>query len=151
LATSPALGGHRAVGVMTDRDHALETVRLIAWLIDDIDDAFELVGLAVIGIGFISLAWSPVRSAARRVTWGRFPGSSASCWSQRLSPTQLAHSIWSICCSSSEAPCCFPRGLSGPVGSCANPARPRLRAGARGRFLLLPRPLASENGRRCPE
>lgn len=43
-----ALGGHHAVGVMTERGDPLETVRLIAWLIDDVDDAFELVGLAVI-------------------------------------------------------------------------------------------------------
>ena len=67
-----ALGGHHAVGVMTERGDPLETVRLIAWLIDDVDDAFELVGLAVIGIGFVALAWQSTRSAARQVAWSRF-------------------------------------------------------------------------------
>jgi hypothetical protein len=65
------LGGHHAVGVMTKRGDPLETVRLIAWLIDDIDDAFELVGLAVIGVGFVALAWQSTRSAAREVAWSR--------------------------------------------------------------------------------
>jgi hypothetical protein len=68
-----ALGGHHAVGVMTDRGDPLETVRLIAWLIDDVDDAFELVGLAVMGTGLLALAWS-MRSAAGHVAWSRFTG-----------------------------------------------------------------------------
>lgn len=57
---------------MTNRGDPLETVRLIAWLIDDIDDAFELVGLAVIGTGFVALAWASMRSAARQVAWSCF-------------------------------------------------------------------------------
>ena len=57
---------------MTNRGDPLETVRLIAWLIDDIDDAFELVGLAVIGAGFVALALSPARSTAR--PWRGFTG-----------------------------------------------------------------------------
>lgn len=69
-----SLGGHHAVGVMTDRGDPLETVRLIAWLIDDVDDAFELVGLAVIGIGCLALAWQSMRPASRNVAWGRFTG-----------------------------------------------------------------------------
>jgi hypothetical protein len=67
-----ALGGHHAVGVMTDRGDPLETVRLIAWLIDDVDAAFELVGLAVMGAGFLALAWQSMRSAAGHVAWSRF-------------------------------------------------------------------------------
>lgn len=67
-----ALGGHHAVGVMTERGDPLETVRLIAWLVDDVDDAFDLVGLAVIGIGFVALGWPPLRSAAHQPAWSRF-------------------------------------------------------------------------------
>jgi hypothetical protein len=69
-----ALGGHHAVGVMTDRGDPLETVRLILWLIDDVDDAFELVGLAVMGIGLLALARQAMRSAAGQVAWSRFTG-----------------------------------------------------------------------------
>jgi hypothetical protein len=67
-----ALGGHHAVSVMTGRGDPLETVRLILWLIDDVDDAFELVGLAVIGIGLLALAWPPTSPTFRRVAWSRF-------------------------------------------------------------------------------
>jgi hypothetical protein len=66
-----SLGGHHAVGVMVDRGDPLETVRLILWLVDDVDDAFELVGLATIGLGFLVLAW-PMRLAARQLAWRRF-------------------------------------------------------------------------------
>jgi hypothetical protein len=68
-----ALGGHHAVGVMTDRGDRLETVRLIAWLID-VDDAFKLVGLAVMGTGFLALAWQSMRAAGGHVAWSRFTG-----------------------------------------------------------------------------
>jgi hypothetical protein len=69
-----SLGGHHAVGAMTDRGDTLETVRLILWLIDDVDDAFELVGLAVMGTGFLALAWQSMRSDAGQATWSRFTG-----------------------------------------------------------------------------
>ena len=69
-----SLGSHHAVGVMTARGDPLETVRLIAWLIDDLDDAFELVGLAVIGVGFVAFAWSSLRSGARQGAWSGFTG-----------------------------------------------------------------------------
>jgi hypothetical protein len=69
-----ALGGHHAVGMMTDRGDPLETVRLIAWLIDDVDDAFELVGLAVMGTGYLAFARQSMRSAAGQVAWSRFTG-----------------------------------------------------------------------------
>jgi len=69
-----SLGGHHAVGLMTNRGDSLETVRLIAWLVDDVDDAFELVGLAGVGIGFAAFAWPSTRPAARQVAWSRFTG-----------------------------------------------------------------------------
>lgn len=69
-----SLGGHHAVGVMTDRGAPLETVPLILWLVDDVDDAFELVGLAVIGVGFVAVAWPSMNSAARQVAWSRSTG-----------------------------------------------------------------------------
>lgn len=68
-----ALGGHHAVGVMTDRGDPLETIRLMAWLVDDIDDAFELAGLAVMGTGFLALARQSMR-AAPGLAWSRFTG-----------------------------------------------------------------------------
>lgn len=67
-----ALGGHHAVGVMTDRGDPLETVSMITWLIDDVDDAFELVGLAVTGTGLLAFAWHAMRSTAREPAWGLF-------------------------------------------------------------------------------
>jgi hypothetical protein len=60
--------------VMTDRGDPLETIRLIAWLVDDIDDAFELAGLAVMGTGFLALARQSMRDAAGHVAWSRFTG-----------------------------------------------------------------------------
>jgi hypothetical protein len=67
-----SLGGHHALGVMTERGDPLETVRLLAWLIDDLDDAFELVGIALIGAGFLALSWPLRRSPAPRVAWSGF-------------------------------------------------------------------------------
>ena len=58
----------------TERERRLETVSTIAWLIDDVDDALELVGLAVIGTGFLALAWQSMRAAAPPVAWGRLTG-----------------------------------------------------------------------------
>lgn len=59
---------------MTERGDPLETVRLLAWLIDDADDAFEHAGLAVIGAGFLALAWPLIRSPTAQAGWSRFTG-----------------------------------------------------------------------------
>jgi hypothetical protein len=69
-----SLGGHHALGVMTSRGDPLETVRLLAWLVDDLDDAFELVGLAVMGAGFLALAWPLLRSPVPRTAWSGLTG-----------------------------------------------------------------------------
>lgn len=94
-----ALGGHHAVGVMTNRGDPLETVRLITWLIDDVDDAFELVGLGVIGIGFVALAWPSMRSAARQVAWSRFTALAGLVLLATAIAYRRVGSISSICCS----------------------------------------------------
>jgi hypothetical protein len=64
------LGAYHAIGVMIDRAQDLETVKLFAWVTDDVDDAFELVGLATIGVGFLALSRG-LRGAAHR-SWSRF-------------------------------------------------------------------------------
>jgi hypothetical protein len=65
-----AIGGHRAVGVMTARGDPIATVNSITWTIDTVNDAFELAGSALFGAGMLALAC--VGARAQRPAWSRY-------------------------------------------------------------------------------
>ena len=41
---------------MTSRGDPLETVNAVAWTVDELNDAFQLTGSAVLGVGMLALA-----------------------------------------------------------------------------------------------
>lgn len=63
------LGGHRAVGLMTTHGNPLPGVNSIFFTIEMIDDAFETVAFAAIGVAMLLVGWAgtPVHGRA----WGR--------------------------------------------------------------------------------
>jgi hypothetical protein len=66
------LGGHRAVGLMATHENPIETVNAIAFTVDMIDDAFELVAFAMLGAGILCLAFAARRQAGAATGWSRY-------------------------------------------------------------------------------
>jgi hypothetical protein len=64
------LGGHRAVGLMSTHGNPLPTVNAISFTLEMIDDAFETVAFAAIGVAMLVLAWAGTQVRGR--AWGRF-------------------------------------------------------------------------------
>ncbi|HEU0240387.1 MAG TPA: hypothetical protein VFR11_14070 [Micromonosporaceae bacterium] len=63
------LGGHRAVGLMATHDNPIEAVNAIAFTVDTVTQAFELVALLLIGGGMLALAAQARRTTAMRPGW----------------------------------------------------------------------------------
>lgn len=66
------LGGHRAVGLMAMHDNPIETTNSIAFAIDMIDDAFELVAFVMLGVGMLGFARAAWRTVGLSDAWGRY-------------------------------------------------------------------------------
>lgn len=65
------LGGHRAVGAMATNGNPLEIANAIAFTVDIIDDAFELAGFALLGLGMACLAGAAWQAVTTR-TWSGY-------------------------------------------------------------------------------
>jgi hypothetical protein len=65
------LGGHQAVSELAEEGHTIETVNALHFTLDTVDDAFELFGFALLGVGVLALAWEALRQGERRV-WAWF-------------------------------------------------------------------------------
>jgi hypothetical protein len=61
-----ALGGHRAVGKMSESGNPIEAVNSINFTVDTVDDSFELFAFAFLGVGVLALAWEGLRVGERR-------------------------------------------------------------------------------------
>lgn len=66
------LGGHRAVGLMATHDNPIETAAAIAFTVDMIDDAFELVAFVTLGVGMLCFAVATWRVSGASRAWSRF-------------------------------------------------------------------------------
>ena len=63
------LGGHRAVGAMANNGNPLEIANAIAFTVDMVDDAFELAGFALLGVGVACLAGAAWRTVTVSRAW----------------------------------------------------------------------------------
>jgi len=66
------LGGHRAVGLMATHDNPIDATNSIAFTIDVIDDAFELVAFVMLGAGMLGFARAAWRTVGASHAWSRY-------------------------------------------------------------------------------
>ena len=66
------LGGHRAVGLMATHDNPIQATTSIAFAIDMIDDAFELVAFVMLGAGMLGFASAAWRTVGVSHAWSRY-------------------------------------------------------------------------------